>query len=255
MRKKKAGKIEENIIKEILSFLVKSKVSMYNRIKGNLGDITNHNIKTIISLSCDSMNNEHLQYISLFYNWIQKDTQDNYEDYEVFEIFDELYKLQPILFLDTFIEKIGTYSNIMRIIGDGYHLRKCSLLKNNVEYLVSWCNEKPDERYNKVFRCAHGYERNDKQYQWNNVVPLAMNQVKDRKGLALKLMESIDPTYTNTSWSAERESRECLFDLFELDRDDEIAELAKKRRREYREITEQDKKREMENERHLQRFE
>ena len=53
----------------------------------------------------------------------------------------------------------------------------------------------------------------------------------------------------------ERELREGLFDLFELDMDDEIAELAKKRRREYREITEQDKKREMENEGRMQRFE
>ncbi len=156
--KEKVGKIEESIIKEILSFLVKNKVSMYNRIKGNLGDLTNHYIKTIISLSCDSTNKEHLQYIYSFYNWIQKDTQDNYKDYEVSEIFDELYKLQTILFLDIFIEKIGTYSNIMRIIGDRYDTRKCPLLLINLEYLVSWCNVKPDERYNKVFRCTHGYD-------------------------------------------------------------------------------------------------
>lgn len=253
--KEKKGNIEESTKREILLFLVKEEISIYDREKGNLGDITNHNIKTIISLSCDGMTSEELQYISSYYYWIEKDTQENYKNIDVSEIFDELYNLQPILFLDTFIEKIGTYSNIMRIIGDGYHLRKCPLLQNNVEYLVSWCNVKPDERYNKVFRCTHGYERKDKQYQWNNVVPLAMNQVKDRKGLALKLMQSIDPTYTNTSWSAEREIRESLFDLFELDRDDEIAELAKKRRIEYREITEQYRKREMENESHLQRFE
>lgn len=253
--KKKAGEIEESIKKEILSFLVKSKVSMYNRKKGNLGDITNHNIKTIISLSCDSLINEHLQYISLFYSWIWEDTQENYKDYDVSEIFDELYKLQPILFLETFIEKIEIYSNVMRIVGDRHNIRKSPLLQNNLEYLVSWCNVKPDERYNKVFRCTHGYESLNKQYQWNNVVPLAMNHVKDRKGLALKLMESIDPTYTNTSWSAERELRESLFDLFESDRDDEVAELAKNRRKEYREITEQYRKREMENEKLMQRFE
>ena len=143
----------------------------------------------------------------------------------------------------------------MHIIGNSYNIRKCSLLQSNLECLVSWCNVKPDERYNIIFRCIHGYERIDKQYQWNNVVPLAMDQVKDRKGLALKLMESIDPTYTNTSWSKERELMESLFDLFELDRDDEIAELAKNRRREYREITEQYRKSEMENEGRMQRFE
>ena len=82
-----------------------------------------------------------------------------------------------------------------------------------------------------------------------------MNQVKDRKGLSLKLMQGIDPTYTNTSWSAERELRESLFDLFELDRDDEIAELAKKRRIEYCAITEQFRKSEIENEKLMQRFE
>jgi len=252
---KKAGKIENSIKKEILLFLVKSKVSMYNRMKGNLGDITNHNIKTIISLSCDSLINERLQYISLFYSWIGEDTQENYKNCDVSEIFDELYKVQPILFLETFIEKAEVYSNIMRIIGNRYNIRKNPLLQNNSEYLVSWCNVKPDERYNKVFRCTQGYERIDKQYQWNNVVLLAMNEVKDRKGLALKLMESIDPTYTNTSWSEERELMESLFDLFELDRDDEIAELAKIRRREYREITEQYRKNEMEDEKLMQRFE
>ena len=68
-------------------------------------------------------------------------------------------------------------------------------------------------------------------------------------------MESIDPTYTNTSWSAERELMESLFDLFESDSDDEVAELAKNRRKEYREITEWYRKREMENEKLMQRFE
>lgn len=253
--KEKNGNIEESIKREILLFLVKKKISIYNRKNDNLRDITNYNIKTVISLSCDSMISDHLQYISLFYSWILDDTKKNYKDYDVSEIFDELYKLQPILFLDTFIEKIEIYSNIMHIIGNSYNIRKCSLLQSNLECLVSWCNVKPDERYNIIFRCIHGYERIDKQYQWNNVVPLAMDQVKDRKGLALKLMESIDPTYTNTSWSKERELMESLFDLFELDRDDEIAELAKNRRREYREITEQYRKSEMENEGRMQRFE
>ncbi len=178
----------------------------------------------------------------MFYNWIQEDTKENYKNFDVSEIFDELYKIQPILFLEIFIEKMKQYSNIMSIIGDSYNMRKCPLLQDNLECLVSWCNVKPDERYDKVFRCAYGYEWDDKKYQWRSIVPLAMSQVKDRKGLALKLMKRIEPTYTNTSWSAERELREDLFDLFECDEDDEIAELAKNQRREYREITEQYKK-------------
>lgn len=73
----------------------------------------------------------------------------------------------------------------------------------------------------------------------------AMERVKNRKALALKLMSSISPVFTDTSWSKEREPREILFNLFEKDIDREIAELAKRERKEYSELTEQFRKENM----------
>ena len=68
-------------------------------------------------------------------------------------------------------------------------------------------------------------------------------------------MKSIEPIFTNTSWSKERESRESLFELFEKDEDIEIMKLAIEERKKFSEITDQHKERELVNEKLSKRFE
>lgn len=161
--------------------------------------------------------------------------------------------MQPILFLETFIETVERNSNVCSALKDGYHIGPLSRIALND--LIPWCNQRPDERYNKVFDCISGYDIIEGTYQWRDCVLAALKNVQNRKSLVYKLMKKIDPTFTSSSWSVEYERREVLFDLFERDKDAEIVMMVKNRRKEYQDITEQFRKSEKEREMDKQRFE
>ena len=238
----------------ILTYLSLSTISLFSPMKNIPMDIMHYNVKTIITLTCGGGVNSSRDYIPVFYNWIKKDIENNYSGfYEISSIVEELYNLQPILFLETFIETVERNSNVCSALKDGYD--KGPLSRIALNDLIPWCNQRPDERYNKVFDCISGYEIIEGTYQWRDCVLAALKNVQDRKALVYKLMKKIDPTFTGSSWSVEYERREVLFDLFERDKDAEIVMMVKNRRKEYQDITEQFRKSEKEREMDKQRFE
>ncbi|NBH13306.1 hypothetical protein D3Z36_03710, partial [Lachnospiraceae bacterium] len=146
-------------------------------------------------------------------------------------------------------------SNILRMIKTTNQVGTDTLSKIHSDILISWCNKKPDQRYYKIFDYTYGYEQIEGKYQWKKIAFTAMKQVKDRKSLALKLIESISLKLIITNWGKEREAKEILFDLFVKDKDKEIAELALREKKEYSEITEQLRKDELAYQKNIQRFE
>ena len=75
------------------------------------------------------------QYIPLFYNWVKEDIETRYRGiYDISIILDELYNLQPILFLDTFVESVEHYSNVLSALKDGYH--EGPLSKTDIDDLI-----------------------------------------------------------------------------------------------------------------------
>ena len=192
----------------------------------------------------------------MFYKWIKDDIERKYaigHDFHI--ILDELYKVQPMLFLNIFVENSSRRSNIYRIIKNSNRGGRGILSQNHSDVLISWCNTEPDKRFDKIFDFIYGYERVEGKYIWKKITLTAMEQVKNREVLALKLIESINSVFTDRKWSKEREQREILFDLFEQDKDGEIVELAKREKKKYSENTEQYRKEEREYEKNMQRFE
>lgn len=248
------GEIKEEMKCEILAYLVNSTLSLYNLGKDVQTEIIYSYVKTIISLTCNEVGDYFGRYVSSFYRWVKEDIEQNCKiSYEVSSILSEMYKLQPILFLDVFVENAEHNSNVLRELEDGIH--KGPLSENRTDILVHWCNQKPDERYDKVFDCIFGYEYIEGKYQWGECVIAALNYVLDRKAIVDKLIKKIAPVSTNSSWSVERERRTGLFDLFETDYDVEIVEMAKNRKKEYLDRTEMYRRQELEREKQLQRFE
>lgn len=250
---KTKGNIDEATKKKILIFLSSERISIYHTSLNSIPEIILHNVKTVVTLLCNDKNE---QQIRMFYNWLKNNIEEKYIiGYDIDMIWDELYKQQPILFLDIFVENSNKGSNILRIIKNDEQEGKGALSKNHSDVLISWCNKNPDKRYHKIFDCTYGYEQVEGKYLWKKIALTAMEQVKNRKALASKLIESISPVSTNTSRSKEREPREILFDLFEKDKDKEIVELAKREKKEYSKITEELRKNEIESQKNLQRFE
>lgn len=254
---KTKGNIDEETKKKILIFLSSERISIYDTSSNSIPEIILHNGKTVVTLLCNGKNEKHIR---IFYEWLKDDIEEKYTinydmDINLNHLLDELYKQQPNLFLDVFIENSNKGSNILRMIKYNHQAGTGTLSKNHSDVLISWCNVEPDKRYHKIFDCTYGYEQVEGKYLWKKIALTAMEQVKNRKALALKLIESISPVFTNTSWSKEREPREILFDLFEKDKDKEIVELAKREKKEYSEITEQLRKDEIEYQKNLQRFE
>lgn len=252
------GHITVYVKKMILDFLVSKNVSI-NDVEGRDSTrIMVDSVKTIISLLCES-NNENVELkcgMSKFYYWIKDEIERNYiYDHEVDILLNELYKRQPILFLDIFILKNKNDSNIFRMLRNNGCMGNNMLLKSNFCVLKNWCDEDPDIRYSCIFDCTYGYEKLEGKYEWGELALWAIKKVKYRKKLALKLMKSIEPVLTYTSWSKEREPRECLFEFFEKDEDVEIMKLAVEERKKFSEITDHHKKHELENERLSKRFE
>lgn len=253
--KKTKGNVDEEDKKRILTFLSSESISICCTSQKSMVDIPNY-IKTVILSLCNHMNAQSEQYIIMFYKWIKDDIERKYTiNYDFYMILGELYKVQPILFLNIFVENSSNWSNICRIIKKNNRIGKDILSQNHLDVLITWCNTQPDKRYDKIFNFIYGYERVEGKYLWKKITLTAMEQVENRKVLALKLIESINPVFTDTKWSKEREQREILFDLFEKDKDGEIVELAKKKKKKYCENTERYRKEEREYEKNLQRFE
>ncbi|MEY8392323.1 hypothetical protein AALA98_13335 [Lachnospiraceae bacterium 45-W7] len=249
--KKIKGNIDEATKKKILIFLSNERISIYNTSLNSINEISY--IKTVIALLCHDKNVQHLK---MFYNWLKDDIEEKSAiGYDIDMILDELYKQQPILFLDVFIENSNKGSNILRMIKTTNQVGTDTLSKIHSDILISWCNKKPDQRYYKIFDYTYGYEQIEGKYQWKKIAFTAMKQVKDRKSLALKLIESISLKLIITNWGKEREAKEILFDLFVKDKDKEIAELALREKKEYSEITEQLRKDELAYQKNIQRFE
>lgn len=252
--KEKRGEISEEMKCVILTYIAKSSLSLFSHERNTSTDLMYNSVKTIISFTCSGKMDSSRQYISLFYDWVKEDIEKKYRgSHDVFLLLDELYRLQPMLFLDTFVENVERYSNIFNALEDRY--REGPLSKINSAELILWCNQKPDERYNKVFICTRGYDNIEGKCQWRDCVLTALKIVRDRKSLVDKLMDKIEPTFTNSEWSIERERREGLFELFEADDDIEIVNMAKNRRKEYQDLTEQFRLSERKREREMQRFE
>lgn len=253
---KTKGNIDEETKKKILIFLSSERISIYDTSSNSMNGIAISYIEIVIAFLCNSKNEKNEQQIRMFYNWLKNNIEEKYIiGYDIDMTLDELYKQQPNLFLDVFIENSNKRSNILRMIKYNHQAGTGTLSKNHSDVLISWCNVEPDKRYHKIFDCTYGYEQVEGKYLWKKIALTAMEQVKNRKALALKLIESISPVSTNTSWCKEREPREILFDLFEKDKDKEIVELAKREKKEYSELTEQFRKDEIEYQKNLQRFE
>ncbi len=252
------GVINLYVKKLILDFLVNNNISINDAKKSNSIGIMISSVKTIISLlcECDDKNIEMKCNISKFYYWLKDEIERNYiYDHDVYILLDELYKNQPVLFLDIYILNGKKNSNIFRMLRNNGRMRNGMLLRSNFTVLKNWCDEDPDIRYSCVFDCTYGYEKIGGNYKWGEIALWAIKKVKYRKNLALKLMKSIEPIFANTSWSKEREPRECLFELFEKDEDIEIMKLAIEERKKFSEITDQHKECELVNEKLSKRFE
>lgn len=252
---KARGNVDEEDKKRILTFLSSGSISVCCTSQKGMVDISSY-IETVILPLCNHMNVQSEQYIIMFYKWIKDDIERKYaigHDFHI--ILDELYKVQPMLFLNIFVENSSRRSNIYRIIKNSNRGGRGILSQNHSDVLISWCNTEPDKRFDKIFDFIYGYERVEGKYIWKKITLTAMEQVKNREVLALKLIESINSVFTDRKWSKEREQREILFDLFEQDKDGEIVELAKREKKKYSENTEQYRKEEREYEKNMQRFE
>lgn len=163
------GTIDEKVKKMLLTFLSGGRISIYGTSLNSIPDIALSCVKTVISSLCNNTNGENKQYIIKFYEWMKDDIEGNYTiGYDADTILDELYKKQPILFLNVFVENSSIGSNILRMIKKDGRVGRGILSKNHLDILISWCNAEPDKRYHKIFDCTYGYEWEEGKFQWKN---------------------------------------------------------------------------------------
>ena len=163
----------------ILDFLVNNNISINDAEKSNSIRIMISSVKTIISLLCegDDKNMELKCNISRFYYWIKDEIERNYlYDHDVYILLDELYKKQPVIFLEIYILNGKKNSNVFRMLRNNGRMGNGMLLRSNFTVLKNWCDEDPDIRYSCVFDCTYGYEKIRGKYKWGEMVLWALKK-------------------------------------------------------------------------------
>lgn len=223
----------------------------YSKVKNNSG-MSDNNLTQVAKICFSSDRNEqHAKsiFVALHSNF----KKYIIGRYELPEFLSTLIQMYPLIALEEFLQGEDISYQVKEAIRGRIDKKVNPFSKVNIEDIITWCNEKPTERFLKVASIISPYTKKDDELTWSPLAAQLIAQSKVPKDVLDELASSLFPMSFTGSRAKIMESKLPLFQELYENKNTEIADWAKENKEKWDRTIEDEY--EKENERDQQRNE